>query len=74
MRRRWLKYRQHTQTGIDSPEEFYLRPSLEAEKLPEERGLRLASDVLERVRAQNAAGRLVFSTPEPVQLSLDDRD
>jgi hypothetical protein len=74
LRRRWLKYRQNTQTVVDSPEKFYLRPSLEPGKFPEDRAIHLASDVLERVRAQDAAGRLVFSTSEPIQVSLDDRD
>jgi hypothetical protein len=74
MRRRWLKYRQHTQTVVDSPEEFYLRPSLEAGKLPEQRRIRLAPEVEERVRAQDAAGRLVFTTSDTIQVSLDERE
>jgi len=74
MRRHWLKYRQHTQTVVDSPDEFYLRPSLEPGKLPEERSFRLASDVLERIRAQDAAGRLIFTTADTIQVTLDDRD
>jgi hypothetical protein len=64
MRRRWLKYRQRTRALAGSPEEFYLRPSLEPGKLPEERRILLAPDVEERIRAQDAAGRLVFTISE----------
>ena len=61
MRRRWLKYRQPSQALVDSAEQFYLRPSLEAGKFPEERDTSLPADLEERIRAQNAAGHLVFS-------------
>jgi hypothetical protein len=61
MRRRWLKYRQRTHSEVESPDEFYLRPSLEPGKWPEERRVRLAPDVEERIRAQDAAGHLVFA-------------
>jgi hypothetical protein len=67
MRRRWLKYRQRTQSLVDSPKEFYLRPSLEHGKWPEERRPGLAADVEERIRAQDAAGHLVFATSEDDQ-------
>jgi hypothetical protein len=74
MRRRWLKYRQQTQTVVGSPEQFYLRPSLEPGKLPEERSIHLAPEVAARIRAQDAAGRLVFTTSDTIQVSLDQRD
>jgi hypothetical protein len=61
MRRRWLKYRQPSQALVDSAEQFYLRPSLEAGKFPEERDTSLPADLEERIRAQEAAGRLVFT-------------
>jgi hypothetical protein len=64
MRRRWLKYRQRTLSLVDSPKEFYLRPSLEPGKWPEERRLELAPDLEARIRAQDAAGHLVFATSE----------
>jgi hypothetical protein len=64
MRRRWLKYRQRTQALVGTPEEYYLRPSLEPEKFPEERDLRLPADLEERIRAQNAAGYLIFTDSE----------
>jgi hypothetical protein len=71
MRRRWLKYRQRTQALVDSPEEFYLRPSLELGKFPEERRIRLAPDLEERIRAQDAAGRLVFAVSEEIKAGAD---
>jgi hypothetical protein len=73
MRRRWLKYRQRTQASIDSPELFYLRPSLELGKWPEERPIRLASDLEARIRAQDAAGHLVFATSEKTQANAEER-
>jgi hypothetical protein len=74
MRRRWLKYRQRTQTLAGSPEEFYLRPSLEPGKLPEERNILLTPDLEERIRAQDAAGHLVFATSEEIQANGDEPD
>ena len=61
MRRRWLRYRQQSHALVEAAEEFYLRPSLEPGKFPEEREIRLPADVEERIRAQDAAGQLVFS-------------
>jgi hypothetical protein len=72
MRRRWLKYRQRTQASVDSPEQFYLRPSLEPEKWPEERPIHLAPDVEARIRAQDAVGHLVFSGSEETQANGDE--
>ena len=74
MRRRWLKYRQRTQASVDSPEQFYLRPSLELGKWPEERPMRLAPDVEARIRAQDAAGHLVFAASEEAQASAEERE
>jgi hypothetical protein len=67
MRRSWLKYAQPTQSLVGSPKEFYLRPSLEGGKFPEERRIRLKSDVETRIRAQNAAGHLVFATSDALK-------
>jgi hypothetical protein len=64
MRRCWLKYAQPTHALVSSLEEFYLRPTLEREKFPEERNIQLAPDVERRIAAQNAAGQLVFATPD----------
>jgi hypothetical protein len=60
MRRSWLKYAQRTQSMVTSPKEFYLRPALELGKFPEERHVRLSLEVEERIRAQDAAGHLLF--------------
>ena len=48
------------QAQVPSPALFFLRPALEEEKFPAERPLRIPSEVAARVRAQEAAGRLVF--------------
>ena len=64
MRRCWLKYAQPTHSLVDSVKEFYLRPSLERGKFPEERSIQLAPDVERRIAAQNAAGQLVFAAPD----------
>jgi hypothetical protein len=74
MRRRWLKYRQRTQTSVDSPKQFYLRPSLEPGKWPEERPMHLAPDVEARIRAQDAAGHLVFAAAKDTQANGDGHD
>jgi hypothetical protein len=74
MRRRWLKYRQRTHALVDSPKEFYLRPSLEPGKWPEERRIRLAPELEGRIRAQDAAGHLVFATSEKTQGNGDEPD
>jgi hypothetical protein len=71
MRRGWLKYRPRTQSLADSPEEFYLRPSLEPGKFPEERRIRVAPDVEKRIRAQDAAGRLIFAASEEIKADAD---
>jgi hypothetical protein len=63
MRRRWPKYWQPTQARVASPQQFYLRPSLERGKFPEERRLELAPDLAARIRAQDAAGHRVFDVP-----------
>jgi hypothetical protein len=64
MRRCWLKYAQPTHALVSSVEEYYLRPSLDRGKFPDERTIHLAPDVEQRIAAQNAAGRLVFATPD----------
>jgi hypothetical protein len=74
MRRRWLKYRQRTQAAVDSPEQFYMRPSLEPGKWPEERPIQLAPDVEARIRAQDAAGHLVFAASDETPTDTDERE
>lgn len=58
-------------SAVRVPEDFFLRPRLDREKFPEERKLRIASEVETRIQAQDAAGHLVFTEtiataqPEP---------
>ncbi len=60
MRRQWFLAAVRSYLGVDRPEEFYLRPSLEREKFPAQRSIQLSAALEERIRAQDAAGRLVF--------------
>ncbi len=62
MRREWLMYPLKTQSLVKSPEEFFLRPLLDLGKFPLERKVVLTPDVDARIRAQEAAGHLVFET------------
>ena len=65
MRRQWsLDSSVKTQAQVSSPELFFLRPALEEEKFPEERSLQLPAEMIARVQAQEAAGRLVFEVSE----------
>jgi hypothetical protein len=64
MRRCWLKYVQPTHALVSSLKEFYLRPSLDRQKFPEERSIQLAPDIEQRIAAQEAAGQLVFASPD----------
>ena len=61
MRRVWFPIPMKTQATVRRPEESFLRPHLERDKFPDERTLTLAPEVEARVKAQDAAGRLVFS-------------
>jgi len=60
MRREWFLEPPKTLMVLNSPEEFYLRPSLDREKFPEERKIRLSPELENRIDAQEQAGRLVF--------------
>lgn len=60
MRRQWYVVPVRSYMGVDRPEEFYLRPGLEPGKFPAHRSLQLPTAIEERIRAQDAAGRLVF--------------
>lgn len=60
MRRQWYLVPVRSYLGVDRPEEFYLRPGLELGKFPEHRSIQLSAALAERIRAQDAAGRLVF--------------
>jgi hypothetical protein len=60
MRRQWFLAPVRSYLGVDRPEEFYLRPGLELGKFPERRVIQLSAALTERIRGQDAAGRLVF--------------
>ncbi len=61
LRRVWFIGGVKSQSDIDSPEEFFLRPALYEDKFPDERKIELPSDLRARINAQEKAGRLVFS-------------
>ena len=61
MRRQWhLDTSIKTQAAVAHPDEYFMRPAIEAEKFPNERPVQLPPDMSVRIQAQNAAGRLVF--------------
>lgn len=60
MRRQWHIVPVRSYMSVDRPEEFYLRPGLESGKFPEHRSIQLPAALAERIRAQDAAGQLVF--------------
>jgi hypothetical protein len=61
MRRQWyLDTAVKSQSEVTEPDKFFLRPVLEEDKFPGERSIQLLPEVAARVRAQEAAGRLVF--------------
>ena len=61
MRRQWyLDTSIKTQAAVSHPDEYFMRPAVEADKFPNERPINLPPDMAARIEAQNAAGRLVF--------------
>ena len=64
LRRVWFIDEVKSQAGIKTPDQFCLRPSLAVGKFPAERTIELSTDLQARIEAQEAAGRLVFSTEE----------
>ena len=75
MRRQWyLDTSIKTQAEVKYPEEFFLRPAIDAEKFPNERSLELSAAMQAKVDAQEAAGRLVFQGDElPVQVATQEQ-
>ena len=66
MRRQWyLDTSIKSQAQVTYPEEFFLRPALHADKFPDARPIALPPALAARIRAQNAAGRLVFAGTMP---------
>ena len=60
MRRQWYLNPVRSYLGVEKPEEFFLRPRLELGKFPEQRHSELPAEIIERIQAQDAAGRLIF--------------
>ena len=60
MRRQWFLTPVKSQFGVNTPEEFFLRPMLDADKFPSERRIQVDAALAARINAQDAAGRLVF--------------
>lgn len=75
MRRQWyLDTSIKTQAMVSYPDEYFMRPAIQAEKFPGERPIQLPPELAARIEAQNAAGRLVFeggATPPPVETSAE---
>ena len=61
MRRTWFPAPLKTQSGVRTPEEFFLRPHLYRDKFPQERKILLSDILEERIKAQEAAGYIVFT-------------
>lgn len=58
--REWRLTSLKSQAEVATPQEFFLRPTLEEGKFPEERYVELSPELRARVQAQEQAGRLVF--------------
>jgi len=74
MRRQWyLDLTLKSQMDVVEPSQFYLRPSLEEGKFPNERPMQIPAEVATRIQAQDAAGRLVFevNNPQPVVVTTN---
>lgn len=61
MRRQWYLVPLRSYLGVNRPEEFFLRPGLELGKFPQLRSIELSAELADRIRAQDKAGRLVFT-------------
>jgi hypothetical protein len=60
MRREWFLEPPKSTMVLRSPEEFYLRPSLDREKFPAERKVVLSPEIESRIEAQEREKKLVF--------------
>ena len=60
MRREWFLEPPKNLMGLNSPEEFYLRPRLDTEKFPQDRKIAISPALAARIAAQEKEGRLVF--------------
>jgi len=60
MRREWFLEPPKSLMILNSPDEFYLRPTLERDKFPAERKIEISPALEARIEAQEQEGRLVF--------------
>ena len=60
LRREWFLEPPKKVMGLNSPEEFYLRPRLDAEKFPQDRKIDIPPEIAARIEAQEREGHLVF--------------
>lgn len=65
MRRQWLIEPLKSQTLIENPDHFFLRPHLDRDKFPEARKIVLAPELEARIQAQEGAGHLIFESGAP---------
>ncbi len=61
MRRVWFVAPLKSLATVVQPKEFFLRPHLYLDKFPEERPIKLPSELQRRIAAQEEAGRLIFT-------------
>ncbi len=61
--RKWHFAPLKSQAEVTSPQEFFLRPTLDEEKFPQERRMLLPPELRARIAAQEKAGHLVFDRP-----------
>lgn len=60
LRRDWFVAPLKSQATVPSPETFFLRPLRYRDKFPHDRKMEISAQLEARIRAQEAAGRLVF--------------
>jgi hypothetical protein len=60
----WFVAPLKSQATVPNPQAFFLRPALYRDKFPKDRQIVLSPQLEARIRAQEAAGRLVFEEPE----------
>lgn len=69
IRRQWYLEPVRSYLGVERPEGVFLRPSVEPGKFPKQRQISLPPELMERLGAQDAAGRLVFGGQLTVTLA-----
>jgi hypothetical protein len=62
--RKWHFAPLKSQVEVTSPEQFFLRPTLDRDKFPKHRTIELPPAIADRIAAQEAAGHLVFREEE----------